>query len=83
MIPIAIGLLILCVLSLLFVGISRKNERLIKWGMASALFLIALLFLYCHSKYQLSKSTAEKHREMTGLSLFFAILLATVLRNVP
>lgn len=78
MLIIGIGVLIFSAFLMTFVGNHRKNERLIKIGMSFSLVLSAILFLYCQNQFSIQRSTFERERQMTALSLFFAMLIAMV-----
>lgn len=81
MTPIAIGFLIILAIMMVFGGHYRKNERMVKSGITFSLLIVAGLFIYCHSQFPVQPSVFGQQREMTAVSLFFAVLIAIVWGN--
>jgi len=78
MTPVIVGLFIVLAILLVFFGHFRKSEKLLKSGITFSLLIIAALFIYCHTQFPIQPTVFGRQREMTAISLFFAVMIAIV-----
>lgn len=76
-VSIATGVLIFVAISTTLSGHVKKNDRVLKIGLVLLLAIIAGLFIYCQSLY----AGHINPRELVSVSLFFAVMIALVLKH--